>query len=123
MEWIDIVAAIVAHRHSGYNVTTASIDNLRFHAPAHANDTVLLAGKITFAGRTSMEVCVNTYVESLGGIRKLINTAYVVMVALDEKERPVAVPELIVETPEEQEMWESAKKRRDFRILRRKECF
>ena len=28
VEWIDVVAAVVARRHSGCNVTTASIDNL-----------------------------------------------------------------------------------------------
>ncbi len=123
MEWIDIVAAIVARRHSGHNVTTAAIDNLQFLAPAHANDTILLTGNITFAGTTSMEVCVNAYVESLGGTRELINTAYVVLVALDENEKPVPVPELILETEEEKEMWEAAKKRRDYRKLRNKECF
>ena len=39
-----------------------------------------------------MEVCVKSYVEELNGEKKLINVAYVVMVALDENERPVEVP-------------------------------
>ena len=34
MEWIDVVAAVVARRHSGCNVTTASVDNLQFKAAA-----------------------------------------------------------------------------------------
>ena len=38
-----------------------------------------------------MEVCVRTYVEELNGHKRLINVAYLVMVALDENERPVAV--------------------------------
>ena len=29
VEWIDVVAAVTARRHSGCNVTTASIDNLQ----------------------------------------------------------------------------------------------
>ena len=29
VEWIDIVAAVVARRHSNKNVTTVSIDNLQ----------------------------------------------------------------------------------------------
>ena len=31
-----------------------------------------------------MEVCVRTYVEELNGHKRLINVAYLVMVALDE---------------------------------------
>ena len=34
MEWIDVVAGIVARRHSGHNVTTAMVDTLCFRAPA-----------------------------------------------------------------------------------------
>ena len=62
MAWIDEVAAVVARRHSSSNVTTASIDNLEFKKAAHANDTLVLKGKITYAGTTSMEVNVKTYV-------------------------------------------------------------
>ncbi len=33
MEWIDVVAGVVARRHSNRNVTTASVDDLRFERP------------------------------------------------------------------------------------------
>ena len=79
MSWIDVVAAVVARRHSEKNVTTAVVDMLQFNAPAYANDTVCIVGKITYVGRTSMEVKVSAYVEELSGERKLINTAYVVV--------------------------------------------
>jgi len=102
MEWIDIVAAVVARRHSGKNVTTALIDTLEFKGSAHPNDTVVLEGYITFVGKTSMEVCVETYVEELSGNQSLINTAYVVMVALDENERPTLVPPLKLISDEEE---------------------
>ena len=116
MGWIDVVAAVVARRHSGRNVTTAVVDMLQFQAPAYANDTVLILGKITYAGRTSMEIKVTVYVEELSGERKLINTAYVVMVALDENERPTEVPGLILETEEEQTEYENAKLRKARRM-------
>lgn len=112
MSWIDVVAAVVARRHSGKNVTTAVVDMLQFKAPAYANDTILILGKITYAGRTSMEIKVTVYVEEPSGERKLINTAYVVMVALDENEKPTEVPGLILETDEEREEYENAKLRR-----------
>ncbi len=112
MSWIDVVAAVVARRHSEKNVTTAVVDMLQFNAPAYANDTVCIVGKMTYVGRTSMEVKVTAYVEELSGERKLINTAYVVMVALDENERPTEVPGLILETEEEMQEYEKAKIRK-----------
>ena len=113
MSWIDEVAAVVARRHSGCNVTTASVDTLVFKKPAHANDTVILNGKITYAGNTSMEVDVKTYVENLTGERILINEAFVTMVAIDENEKPTKIPALILETDEERNSFENALKRRE----------
>ena len=121
MEWIDIVAAVVARRHSGKNVTTAYIDSLSFKGPAYANDTIVLKGYITHTGTTSMEICVKTFVENLTGELELINTAYVVMVALDENDKPTMVPQLILQNESEQQEWNCAVKRRDLRLKRRNE--
>lgn len=123
MEWIDIVASVVARRHSGRNVTTAVVDTLTFRAPAHLNDTVILCGRITYVGRTSMEVCVETYVEHLDSSRTLINTAYVIIIAIDENEKPVEVPRLKLETEEEKAEWALAEKRAEIRKQRRKKMF
>ena len=119
MQWIDIVAAVTARRHSGKNVTTACVDSLEFTSAAYANDTLVLVGYMTYTGKTSMEVCVKTYVESFDGSRKLINKAYVVMVALDENEKPTKVPQLLIETDEERAEWERAKERKDARNKRK----
>ncbi len=119
MQWIDVVAAVVARRHSGRNVTTACVDSLEFKAAAHANDTLVIIGYITYTGNTSMEVCVKTFVEALNGTRKLINLAYLVMVALDENENPTKVPELILETDEQRVEWENALKRIEARKNRK----
>ncbi len=123
MEWIDVVAAVVARRHSNRNVTTASVDHLVFKEAAYTNNTLVLKGKITYAGKTSMEVRVDTYVEALSGEQKLINNAYLVLVALDENDQPTLVPPLVLETDEEKTEWEMAQKRREIRIQRRKEEF
>ena len=76
MQWIDELAGIVSMRHAGGRITTASIDNLNFKAGAYLNDTIVLIGRITYVGRTSMEVRVDTYVEDLEGMRRVINRAY-----------------------------------------------
>jgi acyl-CoA hydrolase len=123
VQWIDVVAAVVARRHSGCNVTTAAIDNLQFKAGAFINNTLVLIGHITYVGRTSMEIRVDTYVEDLQGIRKVVNRAYLVMVALDEKGNPTEVPKLVLETESERAEWEAGKKRHALRIKRRKEGY
>ena len=117
MEWIDIVAAVVARRHSECNVTTAVVDMLEFKKPAYANDTIIIKGKITYTGRTSMEVKVETFVEALNGEKTLINTAHLVMVALDENDKPAEVPKLIIETEEEKNEYQAALLRKERRTL------
>ena len=118
VSWIDVVAGIVARRHSGRNVTTVAIDSLQFIEPAYANEVIVLCGKLTYVGKTSMEVCITSYVEHLNGTRNIINKAYFVMVALDENERPTAVPPLILSTDEEKSEYEAAKKRKELRKLK-----
>ncbi len=111
MAWIDVVAAITARRHCEKNVTTAVVDSLVFLGAARANDTLVLRGQVTYTGTTSMEVKVETFVEELDGSKRMINIAYVVLVALDEHENPTPVPPLLIETDEEQRLWDEAKQR------------
>lgn len=123
VQWIDVVAAVVARRHSERNVITAAIDNLQFKSGAYINNTLVLIGRITYVGKTSMEVRVDTYVEDLTGMRKVVNRAYLVMVALDESGIPTEVPKILIESESERAEWESGKKRHALRHRRRKEGF
>lgn len=119
LAWIDIVAAITARRHAGCNVTTASIDRLQFKEGAFPGDTLVLRGRITYAGNTSMEIRVDTFREQESGKLRLINTAYLVMVAIDANQNPQKVPGLIPETITEKMEWEAAKKRKELRKERK----
>ena len=123
MEWIDVVAGVVARRHSNRNVTTVAVDNLRFEGPAYGNETIVLCGYITYTGRTSMEVRVDTFVENLNGERHMINRAYLVLVALDENDHSTPVPPLRLETDEERAEWEAGKRRSELRKQRKAEQF
>lgn len=123
MQWIDEAAGIVAKRHAKMNVITASVDNLRFLKGAYQNEMIVIVGKLTYVGTTSMEVRVDTYVENRCGVRKAINRAYFVMVALDENDKPTPVPRLLLETEAEQAEWEAAKKRKEMRDRRKAEGF
>lgn len=121
--WIDELAGIVAIRHSSAIVTTAAIDNLQFQAPAYEGDMIVLQGQVTYVGRSSMEVRVDTYTEALDGTRQMINRAYIDMVAINADGKPIEVPGLILETEEQQAEWDAAAKRKALRKQRRREGF
>lgn len=117
MQWIDIVAGVVSRRHSGCATRTAAVDHLNFIAPAYIDDIVTIDGRITFVGTTSMEVCVDTFVERLSSPeeRLHVNRAYLTMVAVDKNGKPTQVPELICETEAERADYEAGMERRALR--------
>lgn len=123
MQWIDEIAGVVGRRHCNMDLVTACIDNLNFKEGAHLNDMVVLTGRVTHVGNSSIEVRVDTYVENMEGVRKSINTAYVVMVAIDANERPIRVPRFIPQDVRSKIEWENAEKRYRLRKQRKMEGF
>lgn len=122
LHWIDEVAAIVAMRHAGVKtVTTAAIDHLEFKAGAYINDLIVLIGYVVYTGKTSMEVRVDTYVESTDGMRHVINRANIVLVALDENNAPTIVPQLHLENDIQREEFMLARQRRELRFKQEKQ--
>ena len=116
MAWIDVIGAVAARRYTQKAVTTVCIDHLTFLKPAYLNDTIVQEAVVTWTGRTSLEVRVESMVERLDGHRELINRAYVVFVALDEQDQPSCVQPFIPETEEEKKEYQEAEKRRKLRI-------
>lgn len=124
ISWIDEVAGTVAKRHSGIRVTTAAIDNLQFKSPAFLDELIVIIGYVTYVGNTSMEVRVDTYVESLDGFRRPINRAYLTLVTLGPDGKPVPIPYgLKIETESQRYELEGALKRIELRKMRQKEGF
>ena len=119
MEWIDVTAAVAARRHARSDVTLAAVDALEFIAPVQMNDMVLLTAEITWTGRTSMEVCVETFVEHLTGQRQLVNRAYLVFVAIGADGQTRAIDPLIPKTTAQKQEWQQAIERRERRLCRR----
>ena len=116
MAWIDIIGAVAARRYSHRAVTTACVDDLRFLRPARLNDTIVQEAFVTWTGRTSIEVRVDSYVEQLDGSREAINRAYAVYVAIDENDAPVPVPPFTPVTEAERAEYEAALARRQRRL-------
>lgn len=123
LSWIDEVAGATARRHCGRDVTTVAIDNTYFKAGAFLGDMIVLIGRITGTGRTSMEIRIDTYIEASTGVRTPINRAYFVMVAVDEKGNTTEVPRLITETESQRMELENFQKRRELRLMRKKEGY
>ncbi len=120
ISWIDEAAGIVAMRHSGLNITTASIDNLTFKRGAYLNDRVVLLGRITYVGNTSCEVRVDSYIEDEEGFRREINRAFLTYVAISKDGKPIPIPYgLEVRTISEQARWDGALLRRMNRSSRK----
>jgi acyl-CoA hydrolase len=110
---IDMTASMAAQRHCEKPVVTAAIDSIQFENPIYIGDQVLLRASVNYAGRTSMEVGVRVVRENPArGQSCLATTAHLTFVAVDEKTgRPVPVPAIRPQTPDEQRRYENAQLR------------
>ena len=102
LHWMDIAAAIAAHRHCGRVVVTASVNNVSFNQPIRLGEIVTLESKVSRAFNSSMEVFIDVWVENNAtGEKKKCNEAIYTFVAVDQLGNPIHVPELIPETDAE----------------------
>lgn len=118
MYWMDIAAALAGSKHSNLPVVTASVDNISFTNPIKLGNVVHIEAKVTRAFSTSMEVHLNVWGEDIMQQYKYkSNEAYYTFVALDPNGKPRQVPQLKPETPEEIDLFESALRRRQLRLI------
>lgn len=118
LHWMDICAAISAHRCSNRIVVTASVNNVSFSHPIKLGDIVTLEAKVSRTFNSSMEVYIDVFVEDhRTGVRKQCNNAIYTFVAVDQIGNPISVPELIPETEEEVNRFEGALRRRQLSLI------
>jgi acyl-CoA hydrolase len=116
----DEVAGIAAVRHSGGRVVTVAMDRMTFLHPVYVGHLLTVKATVNAAWRTSMEVGVRVESENIRtGEVTHTSTAYLTMVALDEEGRPMQVPPLRPESPDEQRRAREAQLRRDNRLAER----
>ena len=116
LSMVDRAALVAAMRHAGRNCLTVSIDRVDFREPIYAGELVTCQARVTFAGRTSMEVGVKVTASNLlTGDQRHTNTCFLTFVAIDEHNRPVAVPALELETEDDQQRFREGKRRREVR--------
>ncbi len=116
--WMDIVAAISAQRHSNATVVTASVDNVSFAHGIQLGNVVTMKAQVARSFSSSMEVHIEVTAEDIPA-GKIIqsNRAFFTFVAVDVNGNPKRVPELIPESESEIELYESALRRRQLRLV------
>lgn len=118
MSWMDITAAISAHRHCRRVVVTAAVNNVSFDHPIKLGDIVSIESKVSRAFTSAMEVYIDVFVEDhITGKRKKCNEAIYTFVAVDQVGSSIQVPKLIPESDEEQERYASALRRRQLSLI------
>src|SRR5437773_12481854 len=65
MHFVDMAAALAAHRHSNSYVVTASVDYIDFRNPVNLGEIVNLKSQVNRVFHTSMEVGVEVYSENM----------------------------------------------------------
>lgn len=116
---MDRISSISAKMHSGsFQVVTASVNHVSFNKPIPLGSTVKLVSKVTRAFKSSMEIYVDVYVyDYQNEVYNKTNDAIYTFVAVDENNKPTAVPELIAETEEEIKRFDAALRRKQLSLV------
>lgn len=125
MSLIDDAASIAISRHCRRGAVTASLDNLNFLKPLHANHSVCVKCYVSGSHNKSMEVFVKVIGEDLAtGERYLAATCFTTFVAVPShmnEEKQFTVPHVVPETEEEKMVCGGYEKRRNHRLKERTE--
>ena len=120
LKHIDMVAGIVAQRHSQSNAVTVSMDSVTFLKPVFVGNVLKLNARINYVHKSSMEIEVKVESEDIvTGIRTITGTAFVTFVALDKNGKSKHVPQLSLKTDEDRIKFKEGKARMDERIKNR----
>lgn len=116
LKLLDQVAYACASRYSNHYVVTMSVDQVVFREPVHVGELVSFLASVNYTGNTSLEVGIRVLSEHIiHKTNRHVMTCYFTMVAVDDQGRPVKVPPLQVETPNERRRFAAGELRRQFR--------
>ncbi|MBT3329319.1 MAG: acyl-CoA thioesterase [Nitrosopumilus sp.] len=120
LKHIDMVAGIVAQRHSQSNAVTVCMDSVNFLKPVFVGNVLHLNARINYVHNSSMEIEVRGEAEDiLTGIKTITGTAFVTFVALDKNGKPIHVAKLSLKTDEDRVKFEEGKIRMEKRLKNR----
>ena len=118
LHWMDIAAAITAHRHCNRTCVTASVNNVSFEHPIPKGSIVTLEANISRAFSSSMEIFIDVWTEdTLSGNKTKCNEAIYTFVAVDAMGKPAKVSEVSPETELEKKRFDGALRRRQLSLI------
>ena len=121
LKHIDMVAGIVAQRHSQSNAVTVSMDSVNFIKPVFVGNVLKLNARINYVHNSSMEIEVRAEAEDIvTGIKTITGTAFVTFVTLDKNGKPTHAPKLLLQTDEDRIKFAEGKIRMEERLKYRK---
>jgi acyl-CoA hydrolase len=122
MRMCDEAAGIASIRHCGQRVVTAGMDRMTFTEPVYVGELLRCSASVNAVWKSSMEVGVRVEAENaVTGEVRHTSTAYLTMVAVDEKGKPVQAPDLTVDGPDEERRRREAGVRRKNRLAEREQ--
>ena len=118
LHWMDIAAAITAHRHCNRTCVTASVNNVSFEHPIPKGSIVTLEANISRSFSSSMEIFIDVWIEDeLSGNKTKCNEAIYTFVAVDSMGKPTKVAEVKPETELEKTRFAGALRRRQLSLI------
>jgi len=119
MKMVDEAGAIAAMRHAQKPCVTIAIDSMTFKQPVHVGQLMVCQARVTFVGRSSIEVQILVHAENLL-TREVThtNSAYAVYVSLGSDGRSSAAPPLLLETDDDKTLFDAGAERQQRRTAR-----
>ena len=120
MKMVDEAGAIAAMRHAQRPCVTIAIDSMTFRQPVHLGELLVCDARVTYVGRTSIEVSVQVHAENpITSDVTHTNSARLVYVALGTDGRPSEVPPLELDTEEDRIAYAEGELRQRERLERK----
>ena len=116
---MDICGAIAAQKHANRVVVTASVDNVSFAQPIKLGNIVTFKSQVTRVFNSSMEIHIVVSAQNISAGETAIKTneAFYTFVAVDQSGRPIEVAPIVPETDHEKQLFDSALRRRQLRLV------
>ena len=119
LSWVDIAAGVCAGRHARAVCVTASFDQVHFKLPIRHGDVIVIVARVTWTGRTSMEIRVRVDREQIDGRREAGAGGVHHFCLRRRAGSPRPVPPLDLLTDEHRSCWARAEERRTRRLQAR----
>ncbi len=117
LKLLDQVAYACAAKYCKKYVVTVALDQVVFKENIKVGELVTFYAHVDYVGRTSMEIGIKVIAENLQTEeRRHTNSCFFTMVAIDDVGKPIAIPPLQIESELEQQLFDSAKLRKQMRL-------